>query len=52
MVIIVRKRKSLQRIYWLIRHYSELADLTIAAHPHMLIHGCGFALADGELILV
>ncbi|CNL10773.1 tyrosine-type DNA invertase [Yersinia proxima] len=39
-------RLSRQRIYWLIRHYSELADLTITAHPHMLRHGCGFALAD------
>ena len=37
---------SRQRIYWLMRHYSELAGLEVNAHPHMLRHGCGFALAD------
>lgn len=37
---------SRQRIYWLIRNYSDAANLTINAHPHMLRHGCGFALAD------
>jgi type 1 fimbriae regulatory protein FimB len=37
---------SRQRIYWLIRNYSQAANLTINAHPHMLRHGCGFALAD------
>lgn len=32
---------------WLaIRRYGDLAGLPIAAHPHMLLHGCGFALAD------
>jgi type 1 fimbriae regulatory protein FimB len=30
----------------LIRHYGEQAGLEIAAHPHMLRHACGFALAD------
>ena len=29
-----------------IRSYGEKAGLSIAAHPHMLRHGCGFALAD------
>jgi type 1 fimbriae regulatory protein FimB len=29
-----------------IRTYGEKAELSIAAHPHMLRHGCGFALAD------
>ncbi|HBE9079814.1 MULTISPECIES: tyrosine-type DNA invertase [Serratia] len=37
---------SRQRIYWLMRNYSELAGLEVNAHPHMLRHGCGFALAD------
>ena len=32
---------------WLaIRQYGETAELEIAAHPHMLRHACGFALAD------
>ena len=32
---------------WLmIRHYGELAGLAVEAHPHMLRHACGFALAD------
>ena len=32
---------------WLaIRRYGEVAGLEIAAHPHMLRHACGFALAD------
>jgi type 1 fimbriae regulatory protein FimB len=32
---------------WLaIRQYGEAADLEVAAHPHMLRHACGFALAD------
>lgn len=29
-----------------IRDYGEIAGLAIAAHPHMLRHACGFALAD------
>ena len=29
-----------------IRAYGEKAGLAIAAHPHMLRHACGFALAD------
>lgn len=32
---------------WLaIRRYGELAGLPLPAHPHMLRHACGFALAD------
>lgn len=32
---------------WLvIRAYGEKAGLSVAAHPHMLRHACGFALAD------
>ena len=29
-----------------IRTYGEKAELSLAAHPHMLRHACGFALAD------
>ncbi len=39
-------RLSRQRIYGLLRHYSKVAKLEINAHPHMLRHGYGFALAD------
>ena len=32
---------------WLaVRRYGEAAGLEVAAHPHMLRHACGFALAD------
>jgi len=32
---------------WLmIRNYGRLADLPLEAHPHMLRHACGYALAD------
>lgn len=32
---------------WLaVRHYGEAAGLPLPAHPHMLRHACGFALAD------
>ena len=30
----------------MIRDYDKQADLPIVAHPHMLRHVCGFALAD------
>jgi len=30
----------------MIRDYGRLADLPLDAHPHMLRHACGFALAD------
>jgi type 1 fimbriae regulatory protein FimB len=36
-------RKTAWRI---IRRYGEAAELEIVAHPHMLRHACGFALAD------
>jgi type 1 fimbriae regulatory protein FimB len=35
-----------QRVWHAIRHYGELAGLPLPAHPHMLRHACGFALAD------
>jgi site-specific recombinase XerD len=32
---------------WLaIRTYGKKAGLALPAHPHMLQHACGFALAD------
>jgi type 1 fimbriae regulatory protein FimB len=45
---ISERRQSLSRkTAWLfIRHYGEVADLSLSAHPHMLRHACGFALAD------
>ncbi len=30
----------------MIRHYEELTGLPLPAHPHVLRHACGFALAD------
>lgn len=35
-----------QQVYNLVKRYGELAGLDIEAHPHMLRHACGFALAD------
>lgn len=36
-----------RRTAWLaMRNYGERAGLPLAAHPHMLRHACGFALAD------
>jgi len=29
-----------------LRKYSDAASLPLLAHPHMLRHACGFALAD------
>ena len=29
-----------------IRNYGKKAELALPAHPHMLRHACGFALAD------
>jgi site-specific recombinase XerD len=41
-------RKPLnRRTVWLaIRKYGEIAGLSLPAHPHMLRHACGYALAD------
>jgi len=36
-----------RRTVWsAIRVYGEKAELALQAHPHMLRHACGFALAD------
>jgi len=45
---ISEQRKPLHRstVNLLLRTYSAAASLPILAHPHMLRHACGFALAD------
>ncbi len=35
-----------QRFWQIIRTYGVMAGLTVRAHPHMLRHACGFALAE------
>jgi type 1 fimbriae regulatory protein FimB len=42
------QRKGLHRstVNLLLKKYSEAAALPFLAHPHMLRHACGFALAD------
>lgn len=37
---------SRKTAYVFIRNYGEVAGLPLPAHPHMLRHACGFALAD------
>lgn len=37
---------SRQQVYGLIRAYGKKANVSIEAHPHMLRHSCGYALAD------
>lgn len=39
-------RLSRQQIYTIVRDCSERAGLGFSAHPHMLRHSCGYALAD------
>ena len=42
-----RRRPLSRKTAWLaIRTYGERAGLPLSAHPHMLRHACGFALAD------
>jgi type 1 fimbriae regulatory protein FimB len=45
---ISEQRKPLHRstVNLLLRKYSKAASLPLLAHPHMLRHACGFALAD------
>jgi type 1 fimbriae regulatory protein FimB len=42
------QRKPLHRstVNLLLQKYSAAASLPLLAHPHMLRHACGFALAD------
>ena len=37
---------SRKTVWAAVRRYGELAGLPLPAHPHMLRHACGFALAD------
>lgn len=37
---------SRQQFYYLLTGISQKAGLPICAHPHMLRHACGYALAD------
>ncbi|MFV0547707.1 MAG: tyrosine-type DNA invertase [Limnobaculum xujianqingii] len=39
-------RLSRQRIYDILRDCGRRAGLDVNAHPHMLRHACGYALAD------
>ena len=42
-----RRRPLSRKTAWLrIRDYGRMAGLPVEAHPHMLRHACGFALAD------
>ena len=45
---ISERRKALSRktVWLLMRIYGQRAGLPLEAHPHMLRHACGFALAD------
>jgi type 1 fimbriae regulatory protein FimB len=45
---ISERRSPLSRktVWFMIDRYGELAGLSVDAHPHMLRHACGFALAD------
>ena len=42
------QRKPLHRstVNLLLRKYSAAASMPLLAHPHMLRHACGFAVAD------
>jgi type 1 fimbriae regulatory protein FimB len=40
------KRLHRSTVNLLLRKYSKAASLPLLAHPHMLRHACGFALAD------
>lgn len=37
---------SRQQFYYIITRASKKAGLSVCAHPHMLRHACGYALAD------
>jgi type 1 fimbriae regulatory protein FimB len=47
-LFISERRSPLSRktVWLMIRDYGRLARLLVEAHPHMLRHACGFALAD------
>ncbi|NLS54160.1 tyrosine-type DNA invertase [Hafnia alvei] len=37
---------SRQHIYTLLKNYASMANIGVSAHPHMLRHACGYALAN------
>lgn len=37
---------SRHQVRLLLRRYGEMGGISVSAHPHMLRHGCGYALAD------
>ncbi|EOC8587319.1 tyrosine-type recombinase/integrase [Salmonella enterica subsp. enterica serovar Minnesota] len=37
---------SRQQFYYLLTRLSQTTDIPVCAHPHMLRHACGYALAD------
>lgn len=41
-----RRRMDRRTVNLLLAKYSSIAQLGFVAHPHMLRHACGFALAD------
>ncbi len=41
-----RSPLSRKTVWLMIRTYGRLAGLPVEAHPHMLRHACGYALAD------
>ena len=42
-----RRRPLSRKTVWaMIRDYGREAGLSVEAHPHMLRHACGYALAD------
>ncbi|MEH4990258.1 tyrosine-type recombinase/integrase [Enterobacter asburiae] len=40
------QRLSRQYVYRQLRHYGEIAGLSLRVHPHMLRHACGYELAE------
>lgn len=41
-----RKRLDRRTVWAALQRLSEIAGLSLQAHPHMLRHACGYALAD------
>jgi type 1 fimbriae regulatory protein FimB len=35
-----------RQVFYLLRKYGDIAGLDVMAHPHMLRHACGYALAN------
>lgn len=49
-LIYVRRLKggaiSRQQVHTLLKQYGRAANISVAPHPHMLRHACGYSLAD------